>query len=88
LAALRAAETVAVGGGGGVGSNLIQLARVVGASRILAVDVRPEKLEAARRLGATDGVDASAGDAVAEVRRLTGGEGWTSRSRRWGEPRP
>jgi succinate semialdehyde reductase (NADPH) len=74
-AALRAAETVAVVGTGGVGSNVIQLARLVGATRIIAVDVRPEKLEAARRLGATDGVDASAGDPVAEVRRLTGGEG-------------
>ena len=74
-AGLRAAETVAVVGVGGVGSNVIQLARVAGASRIVAVDVRPEKLEAARGLGATDGVNAAAGDAVAEVRRLTGGEG-------------
>jgi S-(hydroxymethyl)glutathione dehydrogenase/alcohol dehydrogenase len=74
-AALRPAETVAVVGTGGVGSNLIQLARVAGAARIIAVDVRPEKLEAARSLGATDGVNAAAGDAVAEVRRLTGGEG-------------
>jgi S-(hydroxymethyl)glutathione dehydrogenase/alcohol dehydrogenase len=74
-AALRAAETVAVVGVGGVGSNVVQLARLMGASRIVAVDVRAEKLDAARRLGATDGVDAAAGDAVAEVRRLTGGEG-------------
>ncbi|HSE94869.1 MAG TPA: zinc-binding dehydrogenase [Methylomirabilota bacterium] len=73
--ALRATESVAVVGVGGVGSNVIQLAKVVGASRILAVDVRREKLDAARRLGATDAVDAGAGDAVAEVRRLTGGEG-------------
>ena len=73
--ALRAAETVAVVGAGGVGSNVIQLARLFGALRVIAVDVRAEKLDAARRLGATDGVDASAGDAVAEVRRLTGGEG-------------
>lgn len=74
-AGLRPAETVAVVGVGGVGSNVIQLARLFGATRVVAVDVRPEKLEAAHRLGATDGVDASAGDAVAEVRRLTGGEG-------------
>jgi S-(hydroxymethyl)glutathione dehydrogenase/alcohol dehydrogenase len=74
-AGLRAAETVAVVGVGGVGSNVIQLARLFGAAQVIAVDVRPEKLEAARRLGATDGVDASASDAVAEVRRLTGGDG-------------
>jgi succinate semialdehyde reductase (NADPH) len=74
-AVLRPGETVAVVGTGGVGSNVIQLARVAGASRVVAVDVRPEKLEAARGLGATDAVDAARGDAVAEVRRLTGGEG-------------
>jgi S-(hydroxymethyl)glutathione dehydrogenase/alcohol dehydrogenase len=74
-AALRPAEAVAVVGVGGVGSNVIQLARLAGASRIVAVDVRPEKLDAARRLGATDAVDASGGEAVAAVRGLTGGEG-------------
>jgi succinate semialdehyde reductase (NADPH) len=74
-AGLRPGETVAVVGVGGVGCNVIQVARVAGAGRIVAVDVRPEKLEAARALGATDGVDAGRGDAVAEVRRLTGGEG-------------
>jgi S-(hydroxymethyl)glutathione dehydrogenase/alcohol dehydrogenase len=74
-AALRPAETVAVVGVGGVGSNVIQLAQVAGAGRIVAVDVRDEKLEAARALGATDGVNAAAGDAVAAVRALTGGEG-------------
>jgi succinate semialdehyde reductase (NADPH) len=74
-AVLRAPETVAVVGAGGVGSNVIQLARLFGAVQVIAVDVRPEKLEAARRLGATDAVDASAGDPVAEVRRLTGAEG-------------
>src|SRR5262249_57344986 len=74
-AALRPGETVAVVGVGGVGSNLIQLARLAGAARVVAVDVRAEKLEAARALGATDGVDAAGGDAAAEGRRLTGGEG-------------
>jgi S-(hydroxymethyl)glutathione dehydrogenase/alcohol dehydrogenase len=74
-AGLRPAETVAVVGVGGVGSNVIQLARAMGAARIVAVDVRDEKLEAARALGATDGVSAAAGDPVAEVRRLTAGEG-------------
>jgi S-(hydroxymethyl)glutathione dehydrogenase/alcohol dehydrogenase len=74
-AGLRPAETVAVVGVGGVGSNVVQLARAMGAARIIAVDVRDEKLEAARALGATEGVSAAAGDPVAEVRRLTDGEG-------------
>jgi S-(hydroxymethyl)glutathione dehydrogenase/alcohol dehydrogenase len=68
-------ETVAVVGAGGVGSNLIQLARVFGASQIIAVDIRDDKLAAARALGATHGVNAATGDAVAEVMALTGGRG-------------
>ena len=42
---------------------------------MIAVDVRPEKLEAALAVGATDAVDASAGDAAARVLELTGGRG-------------
>jgi succinate semialdehyde reductase (NADPH) len=68
-------ETVAVVGAGGVGSNVIQLARVFGASDVIAVDVREDKLEAARRLGATQTVNASAGSPVDQVMALTGGRG-------------
>jgi Zn-dependent alcohol dehydrogenase len=53
---------VAVIGCGGVGLAAIQGARLAGAARIVAVDVVPEELE----LGATDAVDASGGDAVAQ----------------------
>jgi S-(hydroxymethyl)glutathione dehydrogenase / alcohol dehydrogenase len=48
-------------------------ARLAGAGQIIAVDISDNKLELARRLGATDAVDASAGDPVAAVRDLTGG---------------
>ncbi len=74
-ARVRAGETVAVIGCGGVGLNAVQGARLVGASRIVAVDRIPEKLELARRFGATDTVDASAVDPVLAVRELTGGVG-------------
>jgi S-(hydroxymethyl)glutathione dehydrogenase/alcohol dehydrogenase len=60
--------TVAVIGCGGVGLSVIQGARLAKAGRIVAVDVNPDKLGVARRLGATDAVDASAGDPVAQVR--------------------
>ena len=60
--------TVAVIGCGGVGLSVIQGARLAKAGRIVAVDVNPDKLGVARRLGATDVVDASAGDPVAQVR--------------------
>lgn len=74
-AALRAGESLAVVGTGGVGSNVVQLARRMGAGRVIAVDVRDDKLEAARRLGATDTVNASAGDPVKRVAEVTGGRG-------------
>jgi S-(hydroxymethyl)glutathione dehydrogenase/alcohol dehydrogenase len=72
---LRAGQTVAVFGCGGVGLSIIQGARIGGASRIIAIDKFASKLEMALGLGATDGIDASAGDAVAQLRDLTGGLG-------------
>jgi S-(hydroxymethyl)glutathione dehydrogenase/alcohol dehydrogenase len=72
-AALGLGERVAVVGVGGVGSLVVQLARANGVSRVVAVDVSAEKLEAAARLGATDIVDASQGDPVEQVVALTGG---------------
>jgi Zn-dependent alcohol dehydrogenase len=57
-----------------VGANVVQGARLAGASRIVAVDTRSEKLELVRELGATDVVQAGEGmDAVAAVQDLTGG---------------
>jgi len=66
-------STVAVIGCGGVGLAVVQGAKLAGAERIVAVDVAPEKLDSARALGATDVVDASAGDPVDQVRELTRG---------------
>lgn len=69
-AAVEPGATVAVIGCGGVGLSIVQGARLADASRIVAVDVRPEKTALARRLGATDQVDASSAGAVAAVRDL------------------
>jgi S-(hydroxymethyl)glutathione dehydrogenase/alcohol dehydrogenase len=74
-AALEAGQTVAVVGAGGVGSNMIALARALGAREIIAIDVRDDKLEAARRLGATQVVNAADDDPAARVLALTGGRG-------------
>lgn len=74
-AQVRPGETVAVIGCGGIGLNCIQGARIAGAARIIAVDMVPSKLALAQDFGATDAVDASAGDAVAQVQELTGGQG-------------
>ncbi|HVR30073.1 MAG TPA: Zn-dependent alcohol dehydrogenase [Thermoanaerobaculia bacterium] len=64
---------VAVIGCGGVGLSAINGAELAGASRIFAVDLVPAKLELARRFGATDIIDARAGDPVEAIRELTGG---------------
>jgi succinate semialdehyde reductase (NADPH) len=64
-ARLEKGDSVAVVGTGGVGTALIGMARAFGAPRIVAVDLRREKLEAARAAGATEVVDASTGDPAA-----------------------
>ncbi|MEU0004774.1 Zn-dependent alcohol dehydrogenase [Streptomyces sp. NPDC006314] len=73
-AKVQAGETVAVFGAGGVGLATLQAARIAGASRIIAVDVSPEKQELARAAGATDYVLASEGT-PREIRALTGKQG-------------
>ena len=72
-AQVEAGSTVAVIGCGGVGLSCINGAYIAGASRVIAVDMVASKLELARKFGATDVVDASSGDAVAQVQELTGG---------------
>jgi Zn-dependent alcohol dehydrogenase len=66
---------VVVVGTGGVGVNCIQGAALAGAGRIIAVDVRDNKLEAARLFGATHTVNATRQDPVAAVRALTDDRG-------------
>jgi S-(hydroxymethyl)glutathione dehydrogenase/alcohol dehydrogenase len=68
-------STVAVIGCGGVGTSAIQGARVAGAARIIAIDPLEMKRQSALHFGATDVVDPTAGDAVEEVKALTGGRG-------------
>jgi S-(hydroxymethyl)glutathione dehydrogenase / alcohol dehydrogenase len=64
--------SVAVWGCGGVGLNTIQAAKLVGAGKIIAVDVVKQKLDWAQEFGATHAVDASKDDPVARVQALSG----------------
>lgn len=66
-------STVAVIGCGGVGLNVLQGARLAGASKIIAVDVSDAALEFATRFGATDTVNAQARDPLKALRELTNG---------------
>lgn len=72
---LRHGETVAVVAVGGVGSNVIQIARSFGAREVIAIDISDDKLEDARRLGATHVVNSMTQDAREAVFKLTGGKG-------------
>lgn len=73
-ARLRAGETVAIFGVGGLGMSAVQLAFAFGALDVYAVDINPAKLAQAAGYGATP-VNARAGDPVAEIGRLTRGRG-------------
>lgn len=74
-AQVQQGSSVAVFGCGGVGLNCVQGAAMAGAEPIIAVDVRDNKLEMAKRFGATDTVNASKEDAVARIQELSGGPG-------------
>ena len=73
-ARLRAGESVAVFGVGGLGLSAIQLAKVFGAREVFAVDIQPGKLALAEQFGAVP-VNATECEPVAEIGRLTGGRG-------------
>src|SRR6056297_294097 len=67
-------STVAVFGLGGIGLNVVQGARMVGADRIIGVDLNPAKAELARNFGMTDFINAAeTPDVVGEIVSLTGG---------------
>jgi S-(hydroxymethyl)glutathione dehydrogenase/alcohol dehydrogenase len=73
-AQVEAGASIAVFGLGGVGLSVVMGAVVAGATRIVAVDRVPEKLERAADLGATDTVLATDPEAtVRAVRAATGG---------------
>lgn len=72
---VRAGDTVAVVGCGGVGLNVIQGARIAGAGHVIAVDTEPAKLGLATAFGAAHVVDASAEDPVSAVMDLTAQRG-------------
>ena len=65
-------DTIAVFGTGGVGLSAVMAARLVGARRIVAVDISRERLELARELGATDCIPADEDGVAGKIRAVTG----------------
>jgi alcohol dehydrogenase, propanol-preferring len=74
IARLEPGETLAVLGIGGLGSNAVQLGKLLGA-RVVAISRSEGKLELARRLGADEVVQAGGEDTVARARAASGGDG-------------
>lgn len=72
-ARIRAGDSVAIIGLGGVGLNGLLGAKLAGAETIVAIDLSDDKLGLARQLGATHTVNATDADHIEQVRDLTGG---------------
>ena len=75
LGKLRAGMSVGVFGCGPIGLLIVQLARLSGASNILATDILPHRVEAAKRFGANQAFLTGAGSESDEIRAATYGRG-------------
>jgi len=75
LAKLRLAQPVAVLGCGPIGLLIMRLAKLAGAGTLFALDQFGWRLDAARRWGADETIDITAGDPVEQLRERTGGRG-------------
>jgi threonine 3-dehydrogenase len=67
--------SVAVVGSGPIGCCAVAVAKAAGARLVFATDIRPYRLELARRMGADRVINTTQEDAVAIVRADTGGKG-------------
>ena len=79
-AKVKAGSSVVVLGCGGVGLNVIQAAKISGASSIIAIDLHIQRLEIAKQFGATHIIKADKDDtgllkSALEVKVLTNGRG-------------
>lgn len=73
-AKVEAGANVAVFGLGGIGLNVIQGARMVGADRIIGIDINPEREQLAREFGMTDFLNPNeVTDIVDAIVQMTGG---------------
>ena len=74
-AKLKAGESIAVFGVGGVGLNEIQAAALAGAGPIIAIDLYDNKLKLAREVGATHVINSSKKDASKAIAEIVGAKG-------------
>ena len=75
LSELQSGMSVGVFGCGPIGLLIVQLARLSGASRIVATDKLMHRVEAARSLGADQAILSNSGQELSKVEAATGGRG-------------
>jgi threonine 3-dehydrogenase len=75
LAGEISALNVLVTGAGPIGLMAIAVARACGCAQLFATEVNPHRRELAKRMGADEAFDPSAGDVVAKVLEATDGAG-------------
>ncbi|MBN2093631.1 galactitol-1-phosphate 5-dehydrogenase [candidate division KSB1 bacterium] len=68
-------DTVVVVGTGMIGLLVIQVLRAAGCGKIIAVDIEPEKLEIARKLGADYAFNSKTENVIESIKSLTHGRG-------------
>ena len=71
-AQMRAGQSAAIFGCGGIGLNAVQGAAVVGAYPIIGIDVLDSKLELARHFGATHTINLKTEDLMERIKEITG----------------
>jgi len=75
LASVEEGDTVMILGLGGLGVHAVQIPKLFGAAKVMAVDLSESKLELVRQLGVDHTVNPSRQDLAEEIRRITGGKG-------------
>jgi 2-desacetyl-2-hydroxyethyl bacteriochlorophyllide A dehydrogenase len=73
--ALKVGEKVAIFGCGGLGIHGVQIAKVCGASLVIAVDTIDSALERAKKVGADEVINPRNGSAIQKIKKMTGGMG-------------
>ena len=72
ISGIEPGDLVVVVGAGLIGNLAMQAARTLGAGTVAVVDIQPERVDLARRLGADVLIDSTAGDPAALLEQATG----------------
>ena len=72
----KGGKTVAILGGGTIGLFVMQWAKIFGAKKVVVFDIANERLELAKRLGATGGINTLEADFMDQAKAMTDGKGF------------